>query len=167
MYNFLPSCHSPNFRSKSCFQTREAKCYNYTEEHTKLQFCVSKSLRFPISHGKATTDPELCRILGSHSSVYDITPCSALDVIWHPRDISSQCSWSKNKTSKEPPWKVSEAYCLLYANFLLGLLFSHEDGGRHVAPKCVLAFEGIHGVISQKINLLEPELNGKQSYLGS
>jgi hypothetical protein len=34
--------------------------------------------------------------------------------------------------------------------FLIGLFFDPEDGG-DVLPKCQLTFNGLHGVISQKI----------------
>jgi hypothetical protein len=40
----------------------------------------------------------------------------------------------------------------LSAGFLLGLFFDSEDGG-DVNPKLRLTFNGLHGVISQKIVL--------------
>jgi hypothetical protein len=39
---------------------------------------------------------------------------------------------------------------LLYASFLFGLFFDAEGGG-NVTPKCRLSFNGLYGIISQKI----------------
>jgi hypothetical protein len=41
----------------------------------------------------------------------------------------------------------------LHAGFLLGLFFDPEDGGSIFIPKRPLTFNGLHGVISQKIYL--------------
>jgi hypothetical protein len=40
-----------------------------------------------------------------------------------------------------------------HAGFLLALFFDPEDGGDYVPPKHRLTFNGLHGVISQKIVL--------------
>jgi hypothetical protein len=37
--------------------------------------------------------------------------------------------------------------------FFLGLFFGPEDGGEYIPPKHLLTFNGLHGVISQKIEL--------------
>jgi hypothetical protein len=42
---------------------------------------------------------------------------------------------------------------LLHAGFLLGLYFDPEDEGDMFPAKCLLTFNGLHGVISQKIEL--------------
>jgi hypothetical protein len=44
---------------------------------------------------------------------------------------------------------------MLHAGFLLGLIFNPEDGGRYIPPKRELAFNGVHGVISQKMELFK------------
>jgi hypothetical protein len=42
---------------------------------------------------------------------------------------------------------------LIHACFLLGLLFSREDGGE-ISPKCRLTFSGLQSIVYQKIELL-------------
>jgi hypothetical protein len=39
------------------------------------------------------------------------------------------------------------------AGFMLGLFFNPEDGGDIFHPKCRLAFNGLQGIASQKIEL--------------
>jgi hypothetical protein len=46
-----------------------------------------------------------------------------------------------------------------YAGFLLGILFNPEDGGDMFSPKGHLAFNGLHGVISQNIEFLKNNIN--------
>jgi hypothetical protein len=47
-------------------------------------------------------------------------------------------------------WDISSSACyLLHVSFSLGLFFGPQDGG-DVSPKQQLAFNGLHGVISQK-----------------
>jgi hypothetical protein len=41
-----------------------------------------------------------------------------------------------------------------HVGFLLGVFFDPEDGG-NVPPKCRLTFNGLHGVISEKISTLK------------
>jgi hypothetical protein len=42
---------------------------------------------------------------------------------------------------------------LINADFLLDLLFIAEDGGDDVPPKRLLNFNGLHGVVIQKMEL--------------
>jgi hypothetical protein len=60
-------------------------------------------------------------------------------------NISPPSSVSKNKPNKKPAWKQAASF---YADFLLGFFWRWR---RYVPPKCRLTFNGLHGVISQKI----------------
>jgi hypothetical protein len=65
------------------------------------------------------------------------------------------------------PLKVnqSSACHLRHAGFLLGLLFLPWRWKRHVSPKRQLTFNGLHGVISQKIKLFKSVFMYKHSLL--
>jgi hypothetical protein len=65
--------------------------------------------------------------------------------------MSLLSSWSKNKLSNKPAWKqLALLATCFHAGFLLGLFFDPEDGD-DVPLKPRLIFNGLHGVISQKI----------------
>jgi hypothetical protein len=50
-------------------------------------------------------------------------------------------------------WDIT--LCYFQTGFLLGLFFDPEDGGDMFLPKRRLIFNGLHGVISQKIVLFK------------
>jgi hypothetical protein len=50
------------------------------------------------------------------------------------------------------PSSSGSACYLLHADFLLRIFFDPEDGG-DMSPKCLLTLSGLHGIISQKIEL--------------
>jgi hypothetical protein len=77
---------------------------------------------------------------------WDITSCGPLKVNQHCGIKSPPSSGSKNK-----PGRVLLSTCF-HPGFLLGLFFDPEDGGDMFLPN-VGCFNGLHGVISQKIVL--------------
>jgi hypothetical protein len=48
---------------------------------------------------------------------------------------------------------LGSTFCLLYARFLVSVLFNPEQRKRHFPSKHHLTFNGLYGVISQKIEL--------------
>jgi hypothetical protein len=90
-----------------------------------------------VSHRYKTTR----KIIGFYilkSTIFcDVTPCSPLSQPTFRRNISPPSSGSNNKSSKIPAWSR--------------LILRHWKWRRHVPPKRQLTFNGLHGVIFQKI----------------
>jgi hypothetical protein len=84
-------------------------------------------------------------------------PCSPLKVNQHfggTYCFHLQCqriSWTRNQG--ESRWKQSSLTTYFRAGFLLRLFFCHWRWRRYVSPKHWLTFNGLHGIISQKIVL--------------
>jgi hypothetical protein len=102
-------------------------------------FYISSIYFFPYGSG-------LCREHYFHlrSSIFwDITPCIQLKMNWRFGRI--YCLHIQG-------WRVGD--CLLHASFLLELLFSSEDGDSILLGNIGLNFNGLHGVVSTKTELV-------------
>jgi hypothetical protein len=81
------------------------------------------------------------------SIFWDITPCSPLKVNWR---FGGTCRLHPQGRIIS---RALSANCF-HAGFLLGLFFDPENRGNMVPPNRRLTDTGLHGVISQKVELI-------------
>jgi hypothetical protein len=74
--------------------------------------------------------------------VWDIMPCSLLNVIQH--------FGRKNVAST---FRVEDVWYVFYASILPGLFFGAADWGQHVPPKCPMTFNMLHSLVPYNIGL--------------
>jgi hypothetical protein len=108
------------------------------------------SHRCGVLHGGYSCDLGL-EIFFKEWRLWDITLYSALNVKRRLGRTSPPSSGLK----KKPAWKQSSACHVLSRSFLTRLILRPRRWRRYVPPKRWLTFNGLHGIVSQKISTLQ------------